>query len=312
MPTPIEAYRQGYERGRNDSTGGRLAETTMGMLRDDPGGHFQKGYTDGAAGRPFNAPSIPSPKTLKTSGLIPKFSENPMGWLLGVLIVVEFWALWQLVKAPFELIAPLTRGEKPSPWVIVKSVIVAGLVIVLVWWVPHVNEMPSPGANPGAASPAQSAALSGSANSVSVTAPLAPGVPPQTSPVTQPPIVSAPPPAPFPPRINWLSHDYECRKIVSIVHFDQDEQGNYDMTAYRKCSPSACELGRTRLTNSNGKYLAEYVMPNEILRLELTYQSSPAGIGDKIRLEINSTEPITNNPIAERSRICVLETNGSY
>ena len=100
-----------------------------------------------------------------------------MGWLLGVLIVVEFWALWQLVKAPFELIAPLTRGEKPSPWVIVKSVIVAGLVIVLVWWVPHVNEMPSPGANPGAASPAQSAALSGSANSVSVTAPLAPGVP---------------------------------------------------------------------------------------------------------------------------------------
>jgi hypothetical protein len=84
------------------------------------------------------------------------------------------------------------------------------------------------------------------------------------------------------------------------------------MTAYRECSPSACELGRTRLTNSNGKYLAEYVMPNEILRLELTYQSSPAGIGDKIRLEINSTEPITNNPIAERSRICVLETNGSY
>ena len=26
---------------------------TMGMLRDDPGGHFQKGYSDGAAGEPF-------------------------------------------------------------------------------------------------------------------------------------------------------------------------------------------------------------------------------------------------------------------
>jgi hypothetical protein len=58
MPTPIEAYRQGYERGRNDSAGGRLAEMTMGMLRDDPGAHFQKGYSGGAAGKAFDPPSV--------------------------------------------------------------------------------------------------------------------------------------------------------------------------------------------------------------------------------------------------------------
>src|SRR5580658_8065193 len=98
MPTPIEAYRQGYERGRSDSLGGRLAEVTMGMLRDDPGGHFQKGYGDGAAGRPFRSPSIPAPGQLWTNGLRPKFSENPAGWFFSILIVVEFWALWQLVK----------------------------------------------------------------------------------------------------------------------------------------------------------------------------------------------------------------------
>src|ERR1035437_1060344 len=128
MPTPIEAYRQGYERGRSDSAGGRLAEITMGMLRDDPGGHFQKGYSDGAAGKPFSPPSAPAPNRRKTDGFIPKFSENPFGWFFGVLIVIELWTLWQLVKAPFELIAPLTRGEKPSPFVIVKTVIAAGLI----------------------------------------------------------------------------------------------------------------------------------------------------------------------------------------
>ena len=312
MPSPLDAYRSGYEKAKADRLGGIAAEVTMGMLRDDPGGHFNRGYQDGAAGRAFNPPSTPAPNRSQSHGFIPKFSENPLGWFLGVLIVVEFWALWQLIKAPFELIGALMGSEKPSPSVIVKNVIVAGLVIALVWWVPHVNEMPSPGANPGAASPEQSAALSGSASSVAVTAPLAPGVPSQTSPVTQPPIVSAPR-APFPFRLNWVPHDYECQNLIGYVHFDKDEQGNYDMTAYRNCnSAGACELGRTRLTSSNGKYLAEYVMPNEILRLELTYQSSPFGNEDKIRLEINSTEPITNNPIAEHSRICVLETNGSY
>ena len=56
MPKPTEAYRQGYERGKSDSLGERMAEGTMGMLRDDPGGYLQKGYSDGAAGRKFNPP----------------------------------------------------------------------------------------------------------------------------------------------------------------------------------------------------------------------------------------------------------------
>ena len=57
MPAPIDAYREGYERGRKNSLGDRLAEVTMGMLRDDPGGHFGAGYRDGAAGKKFNPPS---------------------------------------------------------------------------------------------------------------------------------------------------------------------------------------------------------------------------------------------------------------
>ena len=156
MPTPIEAYRQGYEKGRSDSAGGRLAEVTMGMLRDDPGGHFQKGYGDGAAGRPFDAPSIPQ-KSL-TKGLIPKFSDNPLGWFLGVCIVVECWVLWQLIKAPFQLVGSLMRSEKPSPSVIVRNVIVVGLAIAAVWWVPHANEVHGPGTSPGPTSQPQSAA----------------------------------------------------------------------------------------------------------------------------------------------------------
>jgi len=137
MPKPIEAYREGYEKGRSDSAGGRLAEMTMGTLRDDPGGHFQKGYSDGAAGRPFDAPSIPQKSLAK--GLIPKFSDNPLGWFLGVCIVVECWVLWQLIKAPFQLVGSLMRGEKPSPSVIVRNSILAGLAIALVWWAPHIG-----------------------------------------------------------------------------------------------------------------------------------------------------------------------------
>jgi tetratricopeptide (TPR) repeat protein len=58
MPAPIDAYRAGYEKGRKDTLGGGLAELTMGMLRDDPGGHFAAGYRDGAAGKKFNPPSL--------------------------------------------------------------------------------------------------------------------------------------------------------------------------------------------------------------------------------------------------------------
>lgn len=134
MPTPIEAYRQGHEKGRSDTAGGRLAETTMGMLRDDPSGHFQNGYSDGAAAKPFSPPPSPPVQQSVPKGLIPKFSDNPFGWFIGIAIVVEVWVLWQLVKAPFLLTGCLIRREKPSPLVIAKTV-VAGLAIGLAWWV---------------------------------------------------------------------------------------------------------------------------------------------------------------------------------
>ena len=57
MKRPIDAYREGYEKGRHDSLGGRLAEVTMGMMRDDPGGYFAAGYHDGAGGKKFNPPA---------------------------------------------------------------------------------------------------------------------------------------------------------------------------------------------------------------------------------------------------------------
>ncbi len=57
MPNPIDAYREGYEKGRKDTLGGLAAEVMMGMMRDDPGGHFAAGYHDGAAGKKFNPPS---------------------------------------------------------------------------------------------------------------------------------------------------------------------------------------------------------------------------------------------------------------
>jgi len=59
MPEPTEAYRAGYEKGKKDSLGGRMAEVTMGVMRDDPGGYFAAGYSDAAAGRKFQ---LPAPK----------------------------------------------------------------------------------------------------------------------------------------------------------------------------------------------------------------------------------------------------------
>lgn len=57
MPRPNDAYREGYEKGKSADAGGALAALTMGMLRDDPGGHFAAGYRDGAAGKPFQTPA---------------------------------------------------------------------------------------------------------------------------------------------------------------------------------------------------------------------------------------------------------------
>ena len=93
MPSPLESYRLGYEKAKTDRLVGIAAEMTIGMLRDDPGGHFAAGYRDGAAGSRFDPPSLQTSNRPRTDGLIPKFSENPAGWFLGVMIVVECWVL---------------------------------------------------------------------------------------------------------------------------------------------------------------------------------------------------------------------------
>jgi hypothetical protein len=56
MRKPTDAYREGYEKGRRDKIADNLGEALLGLLRDDPGGHFAAGYRDGVAGRKFSPP----------------------------------------------------------------------------------------------------------------------------------------------------------------------------------------------------------------------------------------------------------------
>jgi hypothetical protein len=80
MPRAIDAYRKGYEKGRTDDLGGRLAEATMGIGRDDPGGHFAAGYYDGAAGKKFNPPSGKDDKSPRQEPAGPPAPEWERSW----------------------------------------------------------------------------------------------------------------------------------------------------------------------------------------------------------------------------------------
>ncbi len=46
---------------------------------------------------------------------------------------MELWALWQLVKAPFQLMSALTRSERPALLVIGKNIVVLGAACVLAY-----------------------------------------------------------------------------------------------------------------------------------------------------------------------------------
>src|SRR5205809_160198 len=110
MPTASERYRDGYTKGKSQTLGSAAAEAMFAeMLRDDPDGHFRRGYQDAVSNRNFDPASTATPRRPSTHGLIPKFSENPFGWFLAVIFVVELWILWQLIKAPFELVGALMR-----------------------------------------------------------------------------------------------------------------------------------------------------------------------------------------------------------
>jgi uncharacterized protein YecT (DUF1311 family) len=57
MRSPTDAYREGYQKGRTDNLAGHVGQAVFGLLTDDPGGYFQAGYHDGAAGKKFSLPA---------------------------------------------------------------------------------------------------------------------------------------------------------------------------------------------------------------------------------------------------------------
>jgi|SRR5579872_1062493 len=54
MRNPSDAYREGYEKGKRDKLAGNISEIIFGGFQADPGGYYQAGYSDGAAGKKFN------------------------------------------------------------------------------------------------------------------------------------------------------------------------------------------------------------------------------------------------------------------
>lgn len=67
MAKPVDAYREGYQKGKADNFAGNMGEAFFGLLRDDPGGHFSAGYYDGVRGKPFRPPKEPDAKKDKRS-----------------------------------------------------------------------------------------------------------------------------------------------------------------------------------------------------------------------------------------------------
>jgi len=57
MGKAVDAYMEGFEKGKSDGIAGNLKEAVVGILRDDPTGYFAVGYQDGGAGDIFNPPS---------------------------------------------------------------------------------------------------------------------------------------------------------------------------------------------------------------------------------------------------------------
>ncbi len=71
MATPLEAYRDGYRKGLEATVGHHLAEATIGIMRDDPGGYYAAGFKDGSNRKKFSppapAPSAPPPNSTKST-----------------------------------------------------------------------------------------------------------------------------------------------------------------------------------------------------------------------------------------------------
>ncbi len=57
MGKALDAYTEGYKKGKQDTIAGNFKEAVVGLLRDDPTGYFAVGYHDGAADDTFSPPS---------------------------------------------------------------------------------------------------------------------------------------------------------------------------------------------------------------------------------------------------------------
>ena len=57
MGKAVDAYTEGFEKGKTDGIAGNLEEAVVGILRHDPTGYFAVGYHDGGAGDAFSPPS---------------------------------------------------------------------------------------------------------------------------------------------------------------------------------------------------------------------------------------------------------------
>lgn len=134
MPSPDKLYTDGYEKGKQQTLGGAAAEVMFAhILRDDPAGHFMHGYQDAIHNRPFSLPKSAFSQNRRSDGMVPKFSDNPLGWFVGICILIELWAIWQLVKAPFQLIGTTVRNEKPSSILVAKNLLFLTVSAVLLW-----------------------------------------------------------------------------------------------------------------------------------------------------------------------------------
>ena len=136
MLSPIENYRKGYEKGKSDGFGDVTAEALLGYMREDPGGHFGLGYKHGRSGEDFNPPLTPKRNPKSVTRLVPKFSADPIGWFFGVMIATECWVLWQLIKAPFQLIGALAGGQKPALSIIFKNGVIVAIIVAF-WFGTH-------------------------------------------------------------------------------------------------------------------------------------------------------------------------------
>jgi len=80
MRLPSEVYAEGYAKGRSTNLADATGDAIFGLLRDDPGGYFSAGYSDGSGGRKFNPPSDAGQKPRPQQSSGSSASELERSW----------------------------------------------------------------------------------------------------------------------------------------------------------------------------------------------------------------------------------------